>query len=142
MDQSEFFRKDNHEFERKVRQRNINRSPGPVARIPNEGLAIAAFTVRIIGFDRMTRFCGRCGKEIYPFRTERSKQCSTCGLVTYPGVSPAIIVQVQRDDRILLVRSARFSPGMFGLVAGFVDPGEDLEHSLVRDLLEETVITV
>jgi NADH pyrophosphatase NudC (nudix superfamily) len=31
---------------------------------------------------------------------------------------------------------------MFGLVAGFVDPGEDLEHALVRDLLEETGITV
>ncbi len=72
-----------------------------------------------------------------PFRTERSKQCGTCRLVTYPLVSPAIIVPVQRDNRILPARSPGFSPTMFGLVTGFVDPGEDLEHALVRELLKK-----
>ena len=110
--------------------------------IPDEELAIAAFAVRIIEFDRTTRFCGRCGKETRQLRTERSKQCGTCGLVTYPRLSPAIIVLVQRDDRILLARSPRFPPGMFGLVAGFVEPGENLEHALVREVREETGITV
>jgi NAD+ diphosphatase len=111
-------------------------------RIPDDELAIAAFAVRIIGFDRTTRFCGRCGKETRQLRTERSKQCGTCGLVAYPRLSPAIIVLVQRDDRILLARSPHFPPGMFGLVAGFVEPYENLEHALVRKVKEEVGIAV
>lgn len=59
-----------------------------------------------------------------------------------PRLPTVFIVLVQRDDRILLARSPRFPPGMFGLVAGFVEPCEDLEHDLVREILEETVITV
>jgi NAD+ diphosphatase len=111
-------------------------------RIADEELALAAFAVRIIDFDRKTRFCGRCGAGIRQLGTERSKQCDTCGLVTYPRLSPAIIALVQRDDRILLARSPRFPPGMFGLVAGFVEPGENLEHALVREVQEETGIFV
>jgi NAD+ diphosphatase len=110
--------------------------------IPHEELAIAAFAARMIDYDRKTRFCGRCGKETRPHLTERAKQCGSCGLVTYPRLSPAIIVLVQRDNRILLARSPRFPPGMFGLVAGFVDPGENLEHALMREVREETGIFV
>lgn len=110
--------------------------------IPHEELAIAAFAARIIDYDRKTRFCGRCGKETRPLRAERGKQCTACGLVTYPRLSPAIIVLVQRDDRILLARSPRFPPGMFGLIAGFVEPGENLEHALLREVKEETGIFV
>ena len=110
--------------------------------IPHEELAIAAFAVRMIDFDRKTRFCGRCGGETRPLRTERAKQCSSCGLIAYPRLSPAIIVLVQRDDRVLLARSPRFPPGMFGLVAGFVEPGENLEHALMREVKEETGIAV
>lgn len=111
-------------------------------RIADEDLALAAFAVRIIDFDRKTRFCGRCGKETRPLRTGRGKQCSTCGLISFPWLSPAIIVLVQRDDQILLARSPRSPPGMFGLVAGFVEPGKNLEHALVREVREETGIFV
>ena len=111
-------------------------------RIPEEELAIAAYAVRIIHFDRTTRFCGRCGAENRPLRTERAKHCGTCGHLTYPRLSPAIIVLVQRDDRVLLARSPRFPPGMYGLVAGFVEPGENLEQALVREVREETGISI
>lgn len=110
--------------------------------IPHEELAIAAFAVRMIDYHWKTRFCGRCGTETRPLRAERAKKCSSCGLVAYPRLSPAIIVLVQRDDRILLARSPGFPPGMFGLIAGFVDPGENLEHALIREVHEETGIYV
>jgi NAD+ diphosphatase len=111
-------------------------------RVPDEDLALAAFAVRIIDFDRKTRFCGRCGCETRQLRTERSKECSSCGLVTYPRLSPAIIVLIQRDDRILLARSPRFPPDLFGLIAGFVESGENLEEALQREVREETGLSV
>lgn len=110
--------------------------------IPHDELAIAAFAARMIDFDRKTRFCGRCGKETRPLKTERAKRCPACGLITYPRLSPAIIVLIQRDNRVLLARSPGFPPGMFGLVAGFVEPGENLEEALVREVREETGISV
>jgi NAD+ diphosphatase len=111
-------------------------------RIPDEELAIAAFAVRVIDFDRSTRFCGRCGAKTRQLKTERSKQCGTCGLIIYPRLSPAIIVLVQRNDRILLARSPRAPPGMFSLIAGFVEPGENLEHAIEREVKEETGIFI
>jgi NAD+ diphosphatase len=111
-------------------------------RISDEDLAVAAFAVRIIDFDRTTRFCGRCGAQTRQPGTDRSKHCSTCGLNTYPRLSPAVIVLVRRDDRILLARSPGFPPGMFSLIAGFVEPGENLEHAIEREVLEETGILI
>jgi NAD+ diphosphatase len=111
-------------------------------RIPDEELAIAAYAVRMVAYDRNMRFCGRCGNETRPVAAERARKCPACGLVIYPRLSPAIIVLIQRGDSILLARSPRFPSGMYGLIAGFVEPGEDLEHALVREVKEETGIFV
>ena len=111
-------------------------------RIPKEELALAAFAVRMIDFDRTTRFCGRCGAKTRQLRTERSRLCTACNLITYPRLSPAVIVLVKRGDQILLARSPRFPPGMYSLVAGFVEAGENLEHAIEREVKEETGISI
>jgi NAD+ diphosphatase len=110
--------------------------------LPDEELAIAALAVRIIDFDRTTRFCGQCGAPNRQSRTERAKNCDRCGLVTYPRTSPAIIVLVRNGDRILLARSPRFPPGLHSILAGFVEPGENLEEAIHREVREETGIEV
>jgi len=110
--------------------------------IPPEELAIAAFAVRIAGFDRVTRFCSRCGEKTRPADGEQARYCPSCSQVFYPRVSPAVIVLVQKGDQVLLARSPRFPPGMYSLIAGFVEPAENLEHAIRREVLEETGIQV
>jgi len=110
--------------------------------LPDDELAIASFAVRIIDFDRTTRFCGQCGAPTRQSRLERAKTCDSCGLVTYPRTSPAIIVLVQRDDKVLLARSPRFPPALHSILAGFVEPGETLEEAIHREVREETGIEV
>jgi len=111
-------------------------------KIPDEELAIASLAARLIRFDRNTRFCGRCGAETRQLRTERAKICERCNLITYPRISPAIIVLVQNGDRILLARSSRFPSGQYSVVAGFVESGENLEHAVRREVREETGIEI
>lgn len=111
-------------------------------RVPDDDLAIASFAVRMITFAKTTRFCGRCGHATVPVLTERAKKCPTCGLVLYPRISPAILALITKGDEILLARSPRFPPGMFSLVAGFVEPGETLEHAVAREVKEEVGISV
>ena len=111
-------------------------------RVPEDELAIAALAVQIIDFDRTTQFCGRCGAGTRQLRTERAKFCSDCNLITYPRLSPAIIVLVQKEDQILLARSTRFPPGLHSVIAGFVEPGEMLEYAVQREVREEVGIEV
>jgi NAD+ diphosphatase len=49
---------------------------------------------------------------------------------------------VRRDNELLLVRKPEWAAGRFGLVAGFVEFGENLEQTVVRELREETGIEV
>ena len=111
-------------------------------RVPDNELALASLAVRIIDFDRTTRYCGKCGSMTIPSKTERARRCPSCELVEYPRISPAIIVLIRRGDQILLARSPRFPPGMFSVIAGFVEPGEDLDHAIHREVREETGIAV
>jgi len=111
-------------------------------RIPEDELAIAALAVQIIDFDRTTQFCGFCGAKTRQLRTERAKFCSDCNQITYPRLSPAIIVLVEKEDQILLARSPGFPPGLHSVIAGFVEPGENLENAVQREVREEVGIAV
>jgi NAD+ diphosphatase len=103
---------------------------------------IAGRASQIVDWDRDHRFCGRCGKPTLEKEAERAKECPVCGLVVYPRISPAVIVAVVRDGRLLLARSARFPRDFFSVLAGFVDPGETLEECIHREVREEVGIEV
>ena len=53
-----------------------------------------------------------------------------------------MIAAVTRGEEILLGRSAHFPPGIYSVLAGFVEPGESLEQAVFREVLEETGIEV
>lgn len=111
-------------------------------RIPDHELALAAYAVRIADFDRTNRFCGRCGKAMRPLRTERARLCTDCNRIVYPRISPAIIVLIKKGDLVLLASSPRFPAGMHSIIAGFVEPGENLEETVHREVREEVGIEV
>ncbi len=103
---------------------------------------IAGRAVQIIDWDRTHRFCGRCGTPLRTKSTERAKECPQCGLLHFPRLAPAIIVLVERGSKLLLARSRHFMPGMFSVLAGFVEPGESLEEAVVREVKEEVGVNI
>jgi NAD+ diphosphatase len=103
---------------------------------------IAARAVQIVDWDRTHQFCGRCGLLLKTSQTERAKECPKCGLLQFPRLAPAIIVLVERENELLLARSRHFMPGMYSVLAGFVEPGESLEEAVVREVREEVGISV
>lgn len=107
----------------------------------------AGRAVQIVQWARTHRFCGRCGTPTEPSAGERGMKCPACALVAYPRVAPAMIVLVTRgepgeDQEALLARGANFPMPMYSCLAGFVEPGEDLEGAVVREVGEEVGIRV
>jgi NAD+ diphosphatase len=97
---------------------------------------------QLLWWEGRHRFCGACGTATVDVVEERARKCPKCGAVFFPVVSPAVIVLVTRDDELLLAHNRNFKPGMFSLLAGFVDPGETLEQAVVREVFEETRIQI
>jgi NAD+ diphosphatase len=103
---------------------------------------IAGRANQLVNWNQTHRYCGRCGKLIEDKTDERAKICLECGLVNYPRLSPAIIVAVLKNNRILLGRNKRFKLPFYSVLAGFVEPGEALEECVKREIREEVGITV
>jgi NAD+ diphosphatase len=103
---------------------------------------VAARAVQIVDWDKTHQHCGRCGTPLRTKTTERAKECPQCGQLHFPRLAPAIIVLVERGDQLLLARSRHFMPGMYSVLAGFVEPGESLEEAVVREVKEEVGIDV
>jgi NAD+ diphosphatase len=104
--------------------------------------AIAMKAVHLMEWEETTRYCGRCGREMAPAQEMNARECSHCGMVVFPRISPAVIVLVERDGQVLLARSTRFTADFYSVLAGFVEPGETLEDTVHREIEEEVGIKV
>lgn len=107
----------------------------------------AGRAVQIAEWARTHRYCGRCAAPTEPSPGERAVRCPACGLAAYPRVAPAMITLVTRgapgcDQEALLARGTNFPMPMYSCLAGFVEPGEDLEGAVVREVREEVGVIV
>ena len=93
-------------------------------------------------WNAVTGFCGRCAAPNRRIPGEVGKRCAACGHVIYPTIAPAIIVAVVHDGKLLLARSARRTHGLLSVLAGFVEAGESIEHTVVREVQEESGLRV
>ncbi len=104
--------------------------------------SLIGLAYQIVDWDRTHRYCGRCGTPTEDAPGERAKRCPSCDLHAYPRVSPAVIVRVTRGSEILLARGRRFPEPIYSVLAGFVEPGESLEQTVVREVREEVGIEI
>lgn len=88
------------------------------------------------------RHCGVCGGEVSFVRGGWLGRCGACGTEHYPRTDPAVIVAVSDGERLLLGRQASWPPRRYSVIAGFVEPGESLEQTVAREVLEETGVRV
>jgi NAD+ diphosphatase len=97
---------------------------------------------QIVSWDANHQFCGRCGTAMTTRESERAKICPACENTNYPRISPAVIVSVVRDGKILLANANRFKSKMYSVLAGFVEAGETFEECVKREIREEVNIQV
>jgi NAD+ diphosphatase len=103
---------------------------------------LAAYLAALLNWHRRHRFCPSCGASLRVTDAGFSLTCPACDTQHFPRTDPAVIVLVEHEGRALLGRQAGWPPGLYSVLAGFVGPGESLEEAVIREVREESGITV
>ncbi len=88
------------------------------------------------------KFCGKCGNKTHLKEDERAIGCDCCNNIVYPKISPAVIVAITCNDKILLAKGINRRINFYSLIAGFVEVGETFEEAVKREVKEETGLDV
>jgi NAD+ diphosphatase len=105
-------------------------------------LLIAAQARALLGWHALNRCCIRCGARLHAADGGWRRICPACGLDAYPRTDPAVIMLITHGGRCLLGHEHRFPEKMYSTLAGFVEPGDDIENAVRREIEEETGIGV
>jgi NAD+ diphosphatase len=117
------------------------RSAAPV--LDERQAALLTEAIGLANWHDASAFCARCGSTTTVEQAGWARRCDREGNLHFPRTDPAVIVLVtDDDDRVLLGSNALWEQHRFSLLAGFVEPGESLEQTVVREIGEEAGIRV
>jgi NADH pyrophosphatase NudC (nudix superfamily) len=97
------------------------------------------------------RFCTHCATALAPTVEQEDGgpkerlRCPACGWTHWNNPTPvlaAVIECTDRDGQVLLARNAAWPGRMFALITGFMEAGESPEEGIIREVAEETALTV
>ncbi len=118
----------------------VLREVGALLSDTDAGLLTTATAV--LGWHAAARFCGRCGLPSHAATAGWSRVCPH-GHEDFPRTDPAVIVLVHDGaERMVLARQPIWPPGRMSVLAGFVEAGESLEATVVREIGEEIGVRV
>jgi NAD+ diphosphatase len=114
-----------------------------VSNLTNEILEVAVTALALVNWHETHSHCPRCGSKTIVIENGWVRECVADGTHHFPRTDPAIIVAVQdRNGRICLGRQASWPETRFSNFAGFVEPGETLEATVIREVKEESNLVV
>lgn len=89
------------------------------------------------------RHCPRCAGVVSDHQKFHLR-CRDCGLDFYFNPAPcnAVILENEKGEILLVKRKLAPGRGKWSLPGGFVDPGENLEESVKREMKEELGLAV
>lgn len=113
-----------------------------LGRVDERLFALAGRASQLLDWERDHQFCGRCGSRMRVDTLERAMRCDPCRTINYPRIAPCVIVLITRGEEMLLARNANFPAPMYSTLAGFIEPGETAEETLVREVQEEVGVDI
>ncbi len=108
----------------------------------NNFSSLAARARSLALWTKSMNYCSTCGGKLIDSEDETAVDCSICSIRRYPSFSPAIIVLIKKDDKILLAKHAHRATTVYTCLAGYVEQGETLEECVAREVFEEVSLKV
>ncbi|GCE08897.1 NAD(+) diphosphatase [Dictyobacter aurantiacus] len=109
--------------------------------MPGSEYNIATYASQLINWYQTSRYCPVCGSPMVPVDGGWGRSCVKGHYTGYPAVVPAIIILIHDGKRVLMAHKAGWGK-RYGLIAGFVEPGETLEECVRREVKEEAGIEI
>jgi NAD+ diphosphatase len=111
---------------------------GVGAQLSDTDAGLLTTAVALLYWHAHSTFCANCGARTVPVRAGWARDCTGCGREEYPRTDPAVIVLVHDgEDHVLLARQPQWPPERYSVLAGFVEAGEAMEATVVREVYEE-----
>jgi len=110
-----------------------------------EELSIAGCALALTEWHANCRHCGHCGSATEVKDGGWRCKCIACGKEQFPRTDPVVIMLVTHGNTCLISHEPRFKSlqeKMFSTLAGFLEPGEDVEHAVRREVKEEVGLEV
>jgi NAD+ diphosphatase len=113
-----------------------------MAELSTEDAGTAAAAKGILAWHASHAFCARCGAPSEVADLGWKRTCPACGADHFPRTDPVVIMLILHGNSVLLGRNAAWPPGMYSLLAGFMEPGESIEAAVRREVWEEAGVPV
>lgn len=88
------------------------------------------------------QYCGICKNKLVPHKTLRALYCENCKQLLFPTISPAVIIGIVNEDKILMSQYAGREYKGNALIAGFCEIGETVEETCKRETMEEVGLKI
>lgn len=108
------------------------------AKLNSLDIGAAVHSLALSQWHQAHQRCAKCGGSTISTMGGAVRKCQSCEAEHHPRTDPAIIVLVKDSkDRILLGRQKIWPAKRFSTFAGFVEPGESFESTVIREVAEE-----
>lgn len=107
-----------------------------------EELSLIGQAKSVAAWQLTARCCGHCGGTTNIRDGGWRRKCWSCGQQHFPRMDPAVIMLVTHEDKCILAHEERFPDTMWSTLAGFVEPGEDFEDAVRREVKEEVGVNI
>lgn len=90
---------------------------------------------------QLVKYCPKCASklDIKLIEGAERKVCNfpDCGFIHWDNPLPVVAALIEYQGQIILARNAKWPPGIFSLVTGFLEQGETPKHAVIREVKEE-----
>ena len=85
------------------------------------------------------KFCSKCGAKNRFNNSKNYIECTnkSCLKRIFPKIDTTVIILIKNNNRILLARSKNWKQNLYSCIAGFCEPNESLEQTVIREAYEE-----
>lgn len=113
-----------------------------LGRLPAEELALYGGARSLVDWHARHRFCANCGEPTVLAKGGWQRDCAACEAQHFPRTDPVAIMLVEREDKLLLGRGRGWPERAYSALAGFIEPGENIEEAVAREVWEEVGVRV
>jgi NAD+ diphosphatase len=123
---------------------NFEELYGVATQLVRREASLLSHAAWMIHWSKRHRFCGACGHPTRSMDAGHMRKCSNeaCGIMQFPRTDPAVIMVVEHEDRCLLAHQKGWRGRLHSCLAGFVEPGESAEEAVIREVREESGLSV